>query len=262
MSPISDNEPIVLRITLDDVIDALGKGLRDFQALPLYGLSFGGFYAAGGIVLVLGIAAFGMSYLAYPLAAGFALAGPFVATALCELSRQREARQRPSLDATLAAIRNRRETGSMACVTVFTVMLGLYQAHLLMALFFGFDKSFSSPQQFIATALTTNEGLAFFAAANLAGGALSLILFSVTVVSFPLLLDRDDVDCTTAMITSVRAVATNPVPMIGWAVLATMLMAVSALPFFLSLMVTLPVLGHANWHLYRRVIARPIASAH
>jgi uncharacterized membrane protein len=101
----------------------------------------------------------------------------------------------------------------------------------------------------------------FLIVGNVIGAALSLILFSLTVVSFPLLLDRDDVDCVTAMITSVRAVVANPAPMIGWAAVIVVLMIVSALPFFLGLLVTLPVLGHATWHLYRRIVARPTVSA-
>jgi uncharacterized membrane protein len=102
--------------------------------------------------------------------------------------------------------------------------------------------------------LTTNEGLLFLAVGNLDGAVLSLILFSLTVVSFPLLLERD-VDFITAMITSVRAVVTSPAPMIGWAALIVVLTIVSALPLFLGLLVTLPVLGHTTWHLYRRIVA-------
>jgi uncharacterized membrane protein len=107
--------------------------------------------------------------------------------------------------------------------------------------------------------LTTNEGLLFLMVGNLIGAALSLILFSLTVVSFPLLLDRD-VDFITAMITSVRAVVASPVPMVGWAAVIVVLLIVSSLPFFLGLVVTLPVLGHATWHLYRRIVA-PIEGA-
>ena len=88
-------------------------------------------------------------------------------------------------------------------------------------------------------------------------GGLALVLFSLTVVSFPLLLDRD-VDFVTAMITSVRAVVTSPAPMIGWAAVIVVLLIVSALPYFLGLLVTLPLLGHATWHLYRRIVA-PVA---
>ena len=122
--------------------------------------------------------------------------------------------------------------GWMAFVTIFVFIMWMYQVRLLMALFLGINASYSSLQQFISTVLTTNEGLMFLVIGNLVGGALSLVLFSLTVVSFPLLLDRDDVDCVTAMITSVRAVVTNPGPMIGWAAVIVVLMIVSALPFF------------------------------
>lgn len=102
--------------------------------------------------------------------------------------------------------------------------------------------------------LTTNEGLLFLAIGNLDGAVLSLILFSLTVVSFPLLLERE-VDFITAMITSVRAPVTSPAPMIGWAAVIVILLVVSAMPLFLGLVVTLPVLGHTTWHLYRRIVA-------
>jgi uncharacterized membrane protein len=255
MSSVSGRtDPVVLRISAADVIDALGKGLRDFQALPLYGLAIGGLFAAGGILIVSCISALGMSYLAYPLAAGFALIGPFAAVALYEVSRQREAGKAPSLDAIWSAIRKRGEIGWMAFVTLFIFIMWMYQVRFLMALFLGLHASFSTIREFINVVFSTNEGLAFLIAGNVEGAVLSLILFSLTVVSFPLLLDRE-VDFVTAMITSVRAVVMNPAPMIGWAAVIVVLMIVSALPFFLGLLVTLPVLGHTTWHLYRRVVA-------
>ena len=102
--------------------------------------------------------------------------------------------------------------------------------------------------------LTTNEGVLFLAIGNIDGAVLSLILFSLTVVSFPLLLERE-VDFITAMITSVRATVTSPAPMIGWAAVIVILLVVSAMPLFLGLVVTLPVLGHTTWHLDRRIVA-------
>ena len=124
----------------------------------------------------------------------------------------------------------------------------------LLALFLGLHGSFSTLQQFITVVLTTSEGLAFLIIGNLIGAALSLIVFSLTSVSFPLLLDRHDVDFVTAIITSVRAVTTSPVPMIGWGLIIVVLLIVSILPFFLGLLITLPVLGHTTWHLYRRIV--------
>jgi len=251
-------DPVVLRIRAADIAEALGRGLRDFQAMPLYGLMFGALYAAGGVIILLCLTAFGMVYLAYPLAAGFALIGPFVAIGLYELSRRREAGQPISLAGVWSTVKSRGEIGWMAFVTLFIFVIWMYQVRLLIALLIGLNASFSSLREFLTVVLTTTEGLWFLAIGNAVGAALSLILFSLTVVSFPLLLDRD-VDFVTAMITSVRAVVTSPVPLIGWAATIVVLLIVSAIPYFLGFLVTLPVLGHSTWHLYRRIVA-PVAN--
>lgn len=247
-------DPVVRRITPADIADALTQGIRDFQAHPMIGLSFGLIYVLGGIAIVLCVTAFGMVYLAYPLAAGFALLGPFVATGLYEVSRRREAGLPVSYGAVWSAIASRGEIGWMAFVTLFFFVIWMYQVRLLIALLLGLNASFGSLREFLTAVLTTNEGLLFLALGNLDGAALSVILFSLTVVSFPLLLERE-VDFVTAMVTSVRAVVMSPVPMIGWAFLIVLLMIVSSLPYFLGLLVTLPVLGHTTWHLYRRIVA-------
>jgi uncharacterized membrane protein len=246
-------DPVVRRITIADIADAFAQGLRDFQAMPSYGLAFGALYAFGGILIVLCLTQLGLVYLAYPLAAGFALLGPFVAIGLYEVSRRREAGQPVTLAAIWSTVRSRGEIGWMAFVTLFFFVIWMYQVRLLIALLLGLNASFSSFKEFLTVVLTTNEGLLFLAIGNLDGAALSLILFSLTVVSFPLLLERE-VDFVTAMITSVRAVVMSPLPMIGWALVIVVLLIVSALPYFLGLLVTLPVLGHATWHLYRRIV--------
>src|SRR5437667_6913552 len=192
-------DPVVQRVSATDIAEALGQGLRDFQAMPLHGLVFGGLYAGGGIVILLSLTAFGMVYLAYPLAAGFALLGPFVAIGLYELSRQREAGKKPSMRGIWSTVRSRGEIGWMAFVTLFIFVIWMYQVRLWIALLLGLNVSFTTLQEFIKVVLTTNEGLLFLAIGNAVGAALSLILFSLTVVSFPLLLDRD-VDSVTAMI--------------------------------------------------------------
>jgi uncharacterized membrane protein len=251
-------DPVVRRITAADIAEALGQGLRDFQAAPLYGLAFGALYAAGGVVILLCLTALGMVYLAYPLAAGFALIGPFVAVGLYEVSRRLEAGQPLSVRDIWSTVTSRSEIGWMAFVTLFIFVIWMYQVRLLIALLIGLNASFSSLHEFLKVVLTTNEGLVFLAVGNMVGAALSLILFSLTVVSFPLLLDRE-VDFVTAMVTSVRSVVASPLPMIGWAAVIVALLIVSALPYFLGLVVSLPVLGHATWHLYRRIVA-PVAA--
>jgi uncharacterized membrane protein len=244
---------MVRPITRTDIAEALGAGLRDLQAKPLYGLAFGALYALGGMMILLSVSALEMAYLAYPLAAGFALIGPFVAVGLYEISRRREQGEPIRFGLVWKAVRARSEVGWMAFVTLFLFIIWMYQVRLLMALFFGLNASFTTLPQFLNAVLTTREGLTFLAIGNVIGAMLSLMLFSLTVVSFPLLLDRD-VDFVTAMITSVRAVATSPGPMIGWAFVIAVVLMASAMPVFLGLVVTLPVLGHATWHLYRRIV--------
>lgn len=247
-------DPVVRTITFSDVAEALIDGARDFQAMPLHGAALGAIYGVAGIIIMLCVTKFGMSYLAYPLAAGFALVGPFVAVGFYEISRKREAGKAASFFDIWTAMTSRGEIGWMAFVTLFIFIMWMYQARFLMALFFGLNASFTTLRQFLTTVLTTSEGLIFLLIGNVSGAILSLILFSLTVVSFPLLLDRD-LDCVTAMITSVRAVAKSPVPLIGWAIAVVALLVVAALPLFLGLIVVLPVLGHATWHLYRRIVA-------
>jgi uncharacterized membrane protein len=252
------SDPVVRPIKVADIAEALGQGLRDFQAAPLYGLAFGAFYAAGGIIITLSLTAFGLVYLAYPLAAGFALLGPFVAIGLYEISRRREAGEPLSPRAIFGVVTSRSEIGWMAFVTLFVFIVWMYQVRLLIALVLGLNASFGSFSEFLNVLLTTNEGLLFLAIGNCVGAALALVMFSLTVVSFPLLLERE-VDFVTAMVTSVRAVVTSPGPMIGWAATIVLLLGISALPYFLGLVLTLPILGHATWHLYRRLVV-PVAA--
>jgi hypothetical protein len=159
-------DPVVRRITAADIAETLGQGLRDFQATPLYGLLFGALYASGGIVILLSLTAFGMVYLAYPLAAGFALLGPFVAIGLYEVSRRREAGRPISIAGIWSTVTSRSQIGWMAFVTLFVFVIWMYQVRLLIALLIGLNASFSSLHEFITVALTTNEGLVFLAIGN------------------------------------------------------------------------------------------------
>ena len=138
-------DPVVRRISATDIAEALGQGLRDFQAMPRFGLAFGGLYAAGGIVILLSLTAFGMVYLTYPLAAGFALIGPFVAIGLYEVSRQREAGQKPSMRGIWSTVKSRGQIGWMAFVTLFFFIIWMSQVRLWIALLLGLSASFSTP---------------------------------------------------------------------------------------------------------------------
>ncbi|MEP9352213.1 DUF2189 domain-containing protein [Xanthobacter sp. KR7-65] len=253
--PAAPTMPVVRAVTFADIKAALLAGLSDFARAPAFGLAFGGLYAAGGILILACVFFFDLGYLAYPLFAGSVLVGPFVAAGLYDVSRELEAGRRPTWQGVLGTIfdQRKRELSWMAFVTIFAFIIWMYQVRLLLALFLGFA-SFASLQDFLRVLFTTSDGLGFLAVGHVVGAALALGLFSITVVSFPLLMDRD-LDVVTAMITSVQAVLTSPGPMLIWGVTVVGLIFIGTAPAFLGLIFVLPVLGHATWHVYRRAVA-------
>jgi len=248
--------PTVRAVSFADINEAWAQGLRDFRAAPIYGLVFGGFYAAGGIIVVLGATALGLGYLAYPLAAAFALIGPFAAVGLYEVSRRLEVGLALSWHAVLGAVFNERNgrLAWMGLITVLFFIAWICLVRVLVLIFLG-TQAFPSLDDFLIALTLTSNGLLFLVLGHAVGALLAIALFSLTFVSFPLLLDRDT-DVGTAMLTSVRAVIASPRVAIGWAIIVVLLLIVACLPFFLGLLVVLPVLGHTTWHLYRKIVVR------
>ncbi len=246
--------PVVRKIELNDVRAAFSAGIRDFLRAPLFGLFFGGFYALGGLLAVAFAVRLDMHYMIYPLAIGFPLVGPFVAVGLYEVSRCLQEGRTLTWAGVLTTVwrQKGRELSIMAFVTLFIMWMWMYQVRLLVALFLGF-RSFSTFEGFINIVLGTGDGLRFLAAGHIVGAALYTVLFSVTIVSIPLLLDRE-VDFVTAIITSVKSVGSNPMVMLGWGLFVLLLTILALAPAFLGLAVVLPVLGHATWHLYQKVV--------
>lgn len=233
---------------------ALAAGWQDFLKAPAFGLFFGGFYALGGIVMVLLTFWLGQIYMVIPLVIGFILIGPFVAVGLYEVSRALSEGRPLTWSGVLGVmLRQRsREFGWMSFVTLFVFWIWIYQIRLWMALFFGLQTA-TTWQAFFNMVLTTPNGWTFLAVGSAVGLALTLGLFSITVISFPLLLDRD-VDFITAMLTSLETVASNPIPMLAWGIFIAVIAILAMVPAFLGLLIVLPVLGHATWHLYRAVL--------
>lgn len=246
--------PSVRTVEAGDLVAALKAGLRDFLRAPLFGLVIGGVFAGIGAVIVLSLTIWRLPWLIYPFAIGFPLVGPFAAVGLYEVSRRLAAGERPSWRDVFAVIwaQRRREVGWMAFVMLFVFWIWMYQVRLLIALCLGLV-SFASFEQFLTVLFTTQQGLIFLAVGHVVGGVLALVLFSITVFSIPLLLERE-VDIVTAMITSLKAVFQSPVVMLGWGVFVTLAVLAASIPLFLGLFVVLPVFGHATWHLYRRAL--------
>lgn len=253
-SPVSSGLPRIRRLAPGDIAGCLRAGMTDFRKAPLYGLFFGGFYFLGGMFILASLRIFGMPWMIIPVAIGFPLIGPFIAVGLYEVSRRLAAGEPPEWRGVLTVMLKQRERqlGWMAFVVLFIFWIWIYQVRLLLAIFLGF-KSFSGVGAFLTVVTTTPEGLGFLLAGTIVGAVLAMVLFSATVISIPLLLDRE-IDLVSAIITSFRTVIENPVAMIGWGIVVTLLAMFAMLPVFAGLPIVLPVLGHATWHLYRLAV--------
>ncbi|MDO9440006.1 MAG: DUF2189 domain-containing protein [Beijerinckiaceae bacterium] len=253
-APASAPLPDVSAITFAQLWTCLWLGVSDFTRAPLFGLFFGGVFALIGIVIVLALTAWDAPWMIYPFAIGFPLVGPFAAVGLYDVSRRLEAGKPLIWSEILSVVwaQRRRELSWMAFVILFVLWIWMYQVRLLIALFLG-RLSFASWDAFFKVVFTTTDGWIFLAVGHGVGAALALILFSLTVASMPLLLDRE-LDTVSAMITSVRVVLASPVVMMSWGVFVTLAVLAACIPMFLGLLVVLPVLGHATWHLYRRAV--------
>lgn len=258
MSDGQKNQIEIRTVAIDDLLEVLALGIRDFKAAPLYGLFFGGIYAIGGWVLILMLIEFDLPFLVYPLAAGFALIAPFIASGFYVVSNQLEQSEPLSWRIVFGTVRSMsgRDLGWMALVTGFSLFIWMDIAALLSFGFMSFQ--FFSFGQLLNVILTTPAGWAFLVIGHTAGALIAFGVFSYSVISMPMLFDRD-IDFVTAMITSVRFVKQNPRVMAVWCFTIAVLTAISLLSGFIGLFVTLPVLGHATWHLYRRAVG-PAAS--
>jgi uncharacterized membrane protein len=246
--------PKVKALTFKELEKALSRGLADFIEKPQFGLAIGLACALFGIAIVACIRWLDIPWMIYPFAIGFPLVGPFLAVGLYEVSRRLAAGEPVTWNAILSRmwIQRGRELSWMAFVMLFLIWVWVYQVRLLMALFLGM-KSFSTIDSFIKVLLTTTEGWLFLGIGHLVGAVLALVVYSLTVISIPLLMEKE-LDIVTAMITSVKVVLASPLIMICWGIAVTLLVIVASLPLFLGLVIVLPVLGHTTWHIYKKSV--------
>lgn len=244
---------IIHRPGLADLRAVLSLGWRDFLTAPLFGLFIAAVYVAGGWLIVWAVTVEGQIWWTLPAAAGFPILGPFVACGLYEVSRRIEAGEPLDWRGVLGVVfaQKDRQIPSMAAMIVIYFLFWNFLAHMIFALFLGRATliNISSSLQMFATV----EGMMFLAIGTALGAVIAALLFALTVVSLPLLLDRD-VDYVTAMLTSLSLVRDNPVVMLGWGALIGAGLFLAMLPGFVGLFLVLPVFGHASWHLYRRTI--------
>ena len=246
--------PAIRRVGLADLKDALGKGVDDFAAMPTHAMFLCLVYPVIGLLLAR--LAFGYSILPllYPLATGFALIGPIAALGLYELSRRREAGLGTSASHAFDVVSS---SSIGAIVALGLLLLAIFVAWVAFAnaiyiANFGYAPP-ASIGAFIDEVLTTRAGWTLIVVGNGIGLLFAILVLTVSVVSFPLLLDRD-VGAAVALLTSIRAVAKNPLAMAAWGLIVAALLLAGSLPLFLGLTVVLPILAHATWHLYRKMV--------
>lgn len=248
--------PVVCRIGVTDLRDVLARGVDDFGAYRTDVIFLCVIYPLVGLVLARLAFGYEMLPLVFPLASGFALVGPFAAVGLYEMSRQREM----GIEVTWAdAFGVVRSPSFGAIVLLGLLLMGIFLLWLVAAeaiyqLTLG-PAPPASLASFVRDVFTTDVGWVMIGFGVGVGFLFALLVLAISVVSFPLLLDRE-VGLDTAILTSVRAVVANPGPMAIWGLIVAGGLVIGSIPFFLGLIIVMPVLGHATWHLYRKVVPR------
>jgi len=246
--------PEINHISFGDIYEVLGKGFEDFRKKPSHMIFLCIFYPIFGLILVRLTFGYDIVPLLYPLIAGFALLGPLAAIGLYEISRRREAGQDVSW---------RHAFGIFYAPSIWSiVILGgllmciffawLLTADIIYASLFGTYQP-NSPVDLLNRIVNTTEGHQLIVLGNSTGLLFAFSVFIISAISFPMLLDKH-VSAATAVITSMRVIYHNPIAMLGWGLTIAVSLFLGALPFFIGLVVVMPVLGHATWHLYRKVV--------
>lgn len=246
--------PRVRTIGPSDLVDALRKGVDDFRAMPTHVVFLSLIYPVVGILIARATFGYDVVPLLYPLAAGFALLGPFAAVGIYELSRRREQGLDTSWTHAFDLVHADSFRAILALGLILCTIFGVWvaAAHAIYVSHFGYGSP-QSLESFARDVLTTEAGHGLILVGNLVGLVFALGAFVISVVAFPLLVDRN-ITATAAAATSIKAVLANPFTMMLWGLIVAGVLLIGSLPAFFGLAIVIPVLGHSTWHLYRKVV--------
>lgn len=259
-SEVTITHPVIHKIGIGDLRDVLAKGLDDFSAMPTHSIFVIVIYPIVGLILLRLSFGYDMLPVVFPLLAGFALLGPFTAIGLYEMSRRRE----QGLPASMEALNVFSLLRIWPILVLGIVLAVIFIVWLVTALTI-YEANFANwyPAtlgEFVHRIFGTPAGWTLILVGCGVGFGFALLTFAISVVSFPMLVDRE-VSAGLAVATSIRAVAANPIPMAVWGLIVVAGLLLGSLPVLVGLAVVLPVLGHSTWHLYRKVVGRDYADA-
>lgn len=242
-------------LTWHDLRNALLAGWQDFVAVPQFGLFFGGIYVLAGLAIGwVTVTGDELTWL-IPAIAGFPLIAPFIAVGLYEASHRRAEQQPLSWRAVLGALKGHGDDQilSMGVIVFVAFAFWMIVAHAIFAIFMAESGMSASGGGETLAAFLTPAGIAMLAVGSAVGAVMAFAFYAMTVISLPMLIDRK-VDFLTAIIASLKVVRSNFVVMVLWAAIIAVLLFVAMIPAFLGLLIALPVLAHATWHLYTRAV--------
>jgi uncharacterized membrane protein len=245
-------QPVIRHIGIADLRIAVSRGIDDFLAAPTQLAFLCVIYPLVGFAAARLAVNGALMPLVYPSIAGLSLLGPLTAVGLYEISRRREAGQAATWRDAFRALNAPGSAGIAALGLVLLLLFIAWIGAARLVFLDAFGTLRMTPSEFLG-ALATPEGLRMILIGHAVGLVFAVAALAITVVSFPLMLDRA-VDARTAVATSIRAVVANPVMMALWGLFVAFSLAAASLPLFVGLAVVMPVLGHATWHLYRRLV--------
>lgn len=244
--------PKVREISLKDPWKWVALGWSDMLSAPRYSLPYGLVFVIVSYLIIWGLIDGGMFFLVPLLAAGFFLSAPILGIGLYGISRSLEENSKVEF----CQIRkswhsNPFNISAMGIILMMIMLIWMLASILVFVLFF--DQTTLHWDNFFIEVFFSGENMLFLMMGMVFGGLIALFTFSISVVTIPLLMDRQ-IDFVSAIKTSVATVQKNPKAMMLWAYLIVMLVCISFLTYFIGLIIIMPVIGHATWHAYRDLI--------
>ncbi|WP_370399272.1 DUF2189 domain-containing protein [Sulfitobacter sp. JB4-11] len=238
--------------TLADLRRSVAAAFGDFAAAPLTDLFFASFFVCTGLIMSWITYTTGHTFWLILAVMGFPLVGGLAALGFYEVSRRRSAGEGLALGDVASVVWQARngQLPWLAVIIIVVFLFWFFLGHMIFALFLGL-----APMTNVSTSLDvflTSEGLTMLAFGSAVGAVFAIVVFSISVLGMPMLLDRD-VDFMSALLRSISAVHGAPMIYLGWGVVVAVLTLAAMVPFFLGLFVVMPLLGHATWHLYKSV---------